>query len=111
MLNSPGFDGDPGLLAGTGSLLRAAIAEFAIIMAMLRTAFPMRMPLAFIAATLFSACSTVKPWEKEHLASPCMASPFGKQRLGAEYEDKLMQTKTAGGLPGNAPGGGCGCVQ
>ena len=56
-------------------------------------------------------CAAVKPWEKEKLASPCMADPFGKSALSAAYEDKLVQTKTAGGLPGNAPGGGCGCVQ
>jgi hypothetical protein len=66
--------------------------------------------LTVIAASLMG-CAPVKPWEKEKLASPGMESPFGKTRIRAEYEDKLMQTKTGGGLPGNAPGGGCGCVQ
>jgi hypothetical protein len=56
-------------------------------------------------------CAAVQPWEKETLASPCMQNPFGKRALAAAYEDKLTQTKTAGGLPGDAPGGGCGCVQ
>lgn len=56
-------------------------------------------------------CAAVKPWEREKLASPCMRNPFGKSALAGAYEDKLTQTKTAGGLPGDAPGGGCGCVQ
>jgi hypothetical protein len=58
-----------------------------------------------------SGCAAVKPWEREKLASPCMRNPFGKSPLAGAYEDKLIQTKTAGGLPGDAPGGGCGCVQ
>jgi hypothetical protein len=56
-------------------------------------------------------CAAVKPYEKGKLASPCMHSPFAPSALEAEYQDKLMQTRTAGGLPGDAPGGGCGCVQ
>lgn len=58
-----------------------------------------------------TGCAAVKPWQREKLASPCMRSPFAKTALAAEYEDKVIQTTTAGGLPGNAPGGGCGCVQ
>jgi hypothetical protein len=71
------------------------------------------LPIFLIALCIgsFGGCATVKPWEKEKLASPCMASPFGRTSLSSEYEDKLLQTKTAGGLPGDAPGGGCGCVQ
>jgi hypothetical protein len=60
---------------------------------------------------LWQGCAAVKPWEKEKLASPCMQSPFAKTALEAEYQDKLVQTTTGGGLPGDAPGGGCGCVQ
>ena len=60
---------------------------------------------------LLSGCAAVKPWEKELLSSPCMQSPFAKTALEAEYQDKLLQTTTGGGLPGDAPGGGCGCVQ
>lgn len=66
---------------------------------------------ALLLAIQICGCAAVKPWEKEKLASPCMANPFGKRALTAAYEDKLTQTKTAGGLPGDAPGGGCGCVQ
>jgi hypothetical protein len=60
---------------------------------------------------LLEGCANVKPWEREKLASPCMQSPFAKTALEAEYQNKLVQTTTAGGLPGDAPGGGCGCVQ
>jgi hypothetical protein len=60
---------------------------------------------------LLTGCAAVKPWEREKLASPCMQSPFAKTALEAEYQDKLVQTGTGGGLPGDAPGGGCGCVQ
>ena len=67
--------------------------------------------LYLLAAMLVSACAAVKPYEREKLASPCMQSPFSSSALEAEYQDKLIQTRTAGGLPGDAPGGGCGCVQ
>ncbi len=64
-----------------------------------------------LTAFLACGCAAVKPYERETLASPCMRSPFAPTALEAEYQDKLMQTRTAGGLPGDAPGGGCGCVQ
>jgi Domain of unknown function (DUF4266) len=63
------------------------------------------------AALLLSGCAAVKPYEREALSSPCMRSPFSSSALEAEYQDKLIQTRAAGGLPGDAPGGGCGCVQ
>jgi hypothetical protein len=63
------------------------------------------------AAWLLTGCAAVKPYERETLSSPCMRSPFSSSALEAEYQDKLIQTRTAGGLPGDAPGGGCGCVQ
>ena len=65
------------------------------------------LPLGLLAG----GCAAVKPWERGKLASPCMQSPFAATALEAEYQDKLVQTATAGGLPGDAPGGGCGCVQ
>jgi hypothetical protein len=67
--------------------------------------------LCLTAASLLCGCAAVKPFEREKLASPCMQSPFSTSALEAEYQDKLTQTRTAGGLPGDAPGGGCGCVQ
>lgn len=76
-----------------------------------RLRFPFRLLSAFSAGWLLTGCAAVKPWDREKLASPCMQSPFAKTALEAEYQDKLVQTTTAGGLPGDAPGGGCGCVQ
>jgi hypothetical protein len=32
-------------------------------------------------------------------------------RAAGAYKDKGQQAKTGGGLPGAAPGGGCGCTQ
>jgi hypothetical protein len=69
-----------------------------------------RMP-CLCAALLLSGCAAVKQYEREKLSYPCMRSPFSSSALEAEYQDKLIQTRAAGGLPGDAPGGGCGCVQ
>lgn len=57
------------------------------------------------------ACAAVQPWERALLASPAMESPFAETPLMGEYRDKAVQVSTAGGLPGAAPGGGCGCTQ
>ncbi|MCK6528209.1 DUF4266 domain-containing protein [Myxococcota bacterium] len=57
------------------------------------------------------ACAAVQPWERALLASPAMESPFAETSLMGEYRDKAVQVSTAGGLPGAAPGGGCGCTQ
>jgi hypothetical protein len=57
-------------------------------------------------------CAPVRPWQREALASPAMTeSPFGDPYLEAAYRDKVVQSTTGGGLPGGAPGGGCGCTQ
>ena len=58
-----------------------------------------------------AACATVKPWQREHLASRAMAIGFGEEGFAGEYRAKVTETKTGGGLPGAAPGGGCGCTQ
>jgi hypothetical protein len=64
-----------------------------------------------LAAVLVSACVTTRPHEREKLAAPVMESPFADDRAGGEHGDKVAQSKTGGGLPGGAPGGGCGCTQ
>jgi hypothetical protein len=74
-------------------------------------AISLALPALLAASILLGGCAAVKPWDREKLASPCMQNPFAKSALAGAYEDKLTQTKTAGGLPGDAPGGGCGCVQ
>ena len=55
-------------------------------------------------------CATTRPHERERLAAPAMESPFADDRAGGEYGEKVAQSKTASGLPGSAPGGGCGCT-
>jgi len=40
-----------------------------------------------------------------------MADPFAETELATQYRSKVVESKTAGGLPGTAPGGGCGCTQ
>ena len=67
-----------------------------------------------VAATwvLFTtACARVQPWQRERLASPAMLSPFGDVGWNTAYQAKVLESKTGGGLPGSAPGGGCGCTQ
>ena len=58
-----------------------------------------------------SGCVTVKPWQREDLARPSMTVRFGEAGVAGEYRGKVVESKTAAGLPGDAPGGGCGCTQ
>lgn len=75
---------------------------------MLRRLFP----YSIVALSLgLSGCVRVHVWERERLASWVMADPFGKTELAAQYRSKVVESKTGGGLPGTAPGGGCGCTQ
>ena len=71
----------------------------------------MRLLLVAWLAAMLAGCAAVRPHERETLASPAMESPFGDDRAGGEYSDRVTQAKTGGGLPGAAPGGGCGCTQ
>jgi hypothetical protein len=66
--------------------------------------------LAAVLSLALSGCVAVKPYERERLASPEMESPFAPVDLAA-HRDKVVQTRTAGGLPGGVVGGGCGCTQ
>jgi hypothetical protein len=70
-----------------------------------------RWKLAAAAAFLLVGCATVKPWEREHLAKPCMETELGQHAMALQYREKVLESTTAGGLPGQAPGGGCGCTQ
>jgi hypothetical protein len=56
-------------------------------------------------------CVRVHAWDRGKLASWAMVDPFGDTELAAQYRSKVVESKTAGGLPGTAPGGGCGCTQ
>lgn len=66
---------------------------------------------AAVLVIALAGCVTVRPHERERLASPAMQSPFVDDRAAGEHGDKVTQAKTGGGLPGGAPGGGCGCTQ
>lgn len=67
---------------------------------------------AFVVMALAAGgCAVVHPWQREQLASPAMRDPFGDTEVSAQYRAKVLESKTGGGLPGTAPGGGCGCTQ
>lgn len=73
----------------------------------------MTIALAAAAALVLStsACARVRPWQRERLASRAMQSPFADVGWTPAYQAKVLESKTGGGLPGSAPGGGCGCTQ
>lgn len=58
-----------------------------------------------------TGCVMVKPTQRGHLAEPAMLAGMGEGGLMGAYRAKFIETKTAAGMPGNAPGGGCGCSQ
>lgn len=58
-----------------------------------------------------ASCARVRPYQREHLASPAMTVRFAEEGFPGEYRAKVVESKTGGGLPGDAPGGGCGCTQ
>jgi hypothetical protein len=61
---------------------------------------------------LLTGCARVKPWQRERLASPAMQAALGAMdSVDGVYRAKVLESKTGGGLPGTAPGGGCGCTQ
>jgi hypothetical protein len=70
-----------------------------------------RLLLPIALALLAGACVRVKPWQREHHAKPVMTERFGEAGLQGEYRSKVTETKTGAGVPGDAPGGGCGCSQ
>jgi hypothetical protein len=60
---------------------------------------------------VLAACAPVKPYERADLARKCMQSPFSRQELKSDYENKVLQTASGAELPGGTPGGGCGCTR
>jgi len=58
-----------------------------------------------------AGCVTVKPWQREHLSRTVMDLQLGDSAISGFYRQKVMESRTGGGLPGTAPGGGCGCTQ
>ncbi len=56
---------------------------------------------------LTSACTTVKPWERDQLARPEMA--FDPNPLEAAQRSHIHFSKEGSMPGGEAGGGGCGC--
>ena len=67
--------------------------------------------VAIAAAFAGGGCASVRAWEREHMASPAMQAGFVDPGFDRIYRAKVLESRTAGGLPGSAPGGGCGCTQ
>jgi hypothetical protein len=68
-------------------------------------------PLLLALLLGLGGCVRVHAWERQRLASWAMADPFAETELAGQYRSKVVESKTGGGLPGTAPGGGCGCTQ
>ena len=66
--------------------------------------------VAFVALSSLG-CATVRPWERQYLAKKSMNVRFGENGMDGQYSAKVTETLTGGGVPGDAPGGGCGCTQ
>ncbi len=66
-------------------------------------------PLLLVLA--LSGCIRVGAAQRGRLASPSMVVGLGEDGVAGAYRAKYVESKTAGGLPGSAPGGGCGCAQ
>ena len=66
-----------------------------------------------LALYAMAGCARVKPWQRERLATPAMqaAAVGGMNGVEGVYRAKVLESKTGGGVPGTAPGGGCGCTQ
>lgn len=58
-----------------------------------------------------SGCAAVPPYARSHLAKRCMTVGLGENGFTSQYRAKVIESVTGGGLPGDAPGGGCGCTQ
>jgi hypothetical protein len=54
-----------------------------------------------------SACASVKPWEREHLADKIMQFDADKEEFAWELHMFPAREGASGGYGG--PGGGCGC--
>jgi hypothetical protein len=68
-----------------------------------------RATLTFVLAS--AGCAPVAPYQRSKLASPCMEQVPDMTSLSTTYRAKVLESKVGGGLPGTAPGGGCGCTQ
>jgi hypothetical protein len=71
----------------------------------------MRWALFTVVLLTAGGCVRVQAAERGLLASPSMVVGLGEEDLVSGYRAKYVESRTAGGMPGSAPGGGCGCAQ
>jgi hypothetical protein len=67
--------------------------------------------LLAVLACVAPGCVRVTGPQRERLAAPSMAVGLGEMGMAGAYRAKFVESKSGGGLPGSAPGGGCGCAQ
>jgi hypothetical protein len=72
---------------------------------------PARSYLLVLLACAAPGCVRVSGVQREKLASPSMMVGLGDAGMAGSYRAKFVESKSGGGLPGSAPGGGCGCAQ
>jgi len=58
-------------------------------------------------AAVLSACVSVRPEDKEHLAEPAMT--FGDEGMSEQHEQHVLDNREGSTGGGDTRGGGCGC--
>lgn len=76
---------------------------------MLDSAFSSKLRVLLTAAAMFglSACVSVRPEDKEHLAEPAMT--FGEEGMSEQHEQHVLDNREGSTGGGETRGGGCGC--
>lgn len=76
---------------------------------MLDSACSSRLRLLLTAAAVLSlsACVSVRPEDKEHLAEPAMT--FGDEGMSEQHEQHVLDNREGSTGGGDTRGGGCGC--
>ncbi len=76
---------------------------------MLDSACSSKFGLLLMAALLLnlSACVSVRPEDKEHLAEPAMS--FGDEGMSEQHEQHVLDNREGSTGGGDTRGGGCGC--
>ena len=76
---------------------------------MLDSACSSKRRLLLTAAMLCSltACASVRPEDKEHLAEPAMS--FGDEGMSEQHEQHVLDNREGSTGGGDTRGGGCGC--
>src|SRR5262245_46357888 len=70
-----------------------------------------RLAITLVLSLTAVGCTTVPAWQRGKLASPAMRARFVEAGFAGDYRKKTVESTMGGGVPGDAPGGGCGCTQ